>query len=81
MMNVTVACRRFLPHHPNWDNSPLEALWRDTGQNEQRAAWLYGNFVCRIGVSRSETWWVFKQGVGPDKDSSTYVLGAYAKTK
>jgi hypothetical protein len=73
-MNVTDAVRRFIPTHPDWTGSALEPLYARTGQDEERAARLYGNLVCRIGISRPETWWSFPQPVADDQFSRTYVL-------
>jgi hypothetical protein len=78
-MNVTEAIRLVMPHPPSWRKSALEPLYDNTyiNQHEERASWLYGNYVCRIGVrQRLETWWVFKKTVGADnRSSSTYVIG------
>jgi hypothetical protein len=73
-MNVTDAVRRFIPTHPDWTGSVLQPLYAKTGQDEVRAARLYGNLVCRIGIGRPETWWSFPQPVSDDQFSRTYVL-------
>lgn len=73
-MNVTQALRCFIPTHPDWTGSALAPLYDKTGQNEEHAARLYGNLVCRVGVSRPERWWCFPEPVEPDHFSRTYVL-------
>jgi hypothetical protein len=73
-MNVTEAVRRFIPNHPDWTGSPLQPLYDRTGQDDVHAARLYGNLVCRVGVSRPERWWSFPQPVAEDRFSRTYVL-------
>jgi hypothetical protein len=71
---VTQALRCFIPTHPDWTGSALAPLYDKTGQNEEHAARLYGNVVCRVGVSRPERWWCFPEPVEPDHFSRTYVL-------
>jgi hypothetical protein len=73
-MNVTEALRRLIPNHPDWTGCPLAPLYDKTGQDEERAARLYGKLVCRVGVNRSERWWCFPEPVEPDHFSTTYVL-------
>lgn len=73
-MNVTEAVRRFIPSHPDWSGSPLAPLFDNTGQDEIHAARIYGNLVCRVGVSRPERWWSFPQPVAEDRFSRSYVL-------
>ncbi|HUH83331.1 MAG TPA: hypothetical protein VLX85_01905 [Stellaceae bacterium] len=73
-MNVTEAIRRFLPNPPDFSGTPLAPLYDKTGQDEEHAAKLYGNMVCRVGVKRPEIWWCFPQVVGEDRHSRTYVL-------
>jgi hypothetical protein len=73
-VNVTEAIRQNIPNAPDWTYSPLQPLYDQTGCDPDRARRVYGNLVCRVGISRPETWWVFKQVVGHDQYSSTYVL-------
>jgi hypothetical protein len=73
-VNVTEAVRQHIPTNPDWNGTPLQPLYDRTGQDEERASWVYGNLVCDVGIHRKETWWVFKQAVGPNQHSSTYVL-------
>jgi hypothetical protein len=73
-MNVTEAVRRSIPNHPDWTDSPLQPLYDKTGQDEVHAARLYGNLVCRVGVSREERWWCFPEPVAEDRFSRSYVL-------
>jgi hypothetical protein len=73
-MNVTEAVRRFIPTHPDWTGSALQPFWENTGKDEKRAARIYGNLVCRIGVHRIETWWCHSERVAEDRRSRTYVL-------
>jgi hypothetical protein len=72
-VNVTEALRDSIPNHPNWSGTPMEPLWERTGQDEQHAAFVYGNLVCRVGVQRPETWWVYKITIGFERSSSLYV--------
>lgn len=74
VVNVTEAVRQHISSHPDWTGSPLQPLYARTGMHEERASWFYGNLVCRIGIHRPETWWVFKNAVGNNKHSSTYVF-------
>ena len=76
-MNVTTAIRASMPDPPSWEGSPLQPLYDKTGQNEERAAKLYGNLVCRVGVSRPETWWSFPEAVAEDRHSRTYILNSH----
>jgi len=77
-INVTEAVRQFIPNHPDWSDTPLEALYACVANSKNAveiASWIYGNLVCRIGVrQRRETWWVWKQTVGPNPPSSSYIL-------
>jgi hypothetical protein len=73
-MNVTNALRSFIQTHPDWTGTALEPLYAKTGQDEEHAARLYGNLVCRVGIGRRETWWCFPEPVGQDHFSRTYVL-------
>lgn len=75
-MNVTTAIRAFLPMPPDWTGSPLQPLYDRTGQDDERAAKLYGNLVCRVGVGRPEIWWCFPEPVAEDRFSRTYVLSS-----
>jgi hypothetical protein len=72
-MNVTEALRALPLGSKDWTGSPLEPLWDKTGQDEERAAKLLGNLVCRVGVARPEGWWTYPQKVA-DHTSRTYVL-------
>jgi hypothetical protein len=73
-MNVTKAIRTFIPESPDWTGTPLQPLYDKTGKDDDRARKLYGNLVCRVGISRPETWWRWKQDVGGEHKSSTYRL-------
>jgi hypothetical protein len=74
-MNVTEALRRSMPNPPAWTGSPLQAIYDRNGQDKERAALLYGNLCCRIGVLRPEIWCCFPQVVGYDRPHSrTYAL-------
>ncbi|MDQ6702829.1 MAG: hypothetical protein M3Z96_06835 [Pseudomonadota bacterium] len=73
-MNVTEAVRRFIPNHPDWTGTPLQPLYDKTGLGDVHAARLYGNLVCRVGISRPERWWCFPEPVAEDRFSRTYVL-------
>jgi hypothetical protein len=71
-VNVTQALRQHIPNHPYWSGTPMEPLWECT-RDEEQAAWVYGNLVCRVGVERPDTWWVYKISVGFERSSSIYI--------
>jgi hypothetical protein len=75
-MNVTETVRRFISNHPDWMGTALQPLYDKTDQDEVHAARLYGNLVCRVGISRPEQWWSFPQPVAEDCFSRTYVLSS-----
>jgi hypothetical protein len=62
-----------------WEGTALMPLYSETGQDEERAARLYGLLVCRIAIERAdalgEIWYTFKQEISEDRPTSrSYVL-------
>ena len=75
-MNVTHALRNNIPSIPSFEGTELQAL-HDVTHDFERTRLIYGNSVCEIGIQRAEQWWRYKEKVGEDQESSTYVLGSH----
>ena len=71
--NVTRAVRRAIPANPDWGGTALQPMY-DITQDFDQAKFLFGNLVCERAIARSETWWRFKEDIGTEHGSSTYVL-------
>lgn len=49
----------------DWQATPLQVLFeRACAYDHRDAALLLGNLVCRVGISRRETWWSFRDWSG-----------------
>jgi hypothetical protein len=74
-MNVTEALRASIANNPDWNGIPLQPLYDKTGQDPERAAQLYGNLVCHVGIQRKEDWYCYSQHQpGKEHGSRTYFL-------